>query len=239
MIELVSPFPIENLPRVWRWVEAHKDKIADDYFAKDCDAFIAEWISLQIAGRKSWGVIRGGVLGGVVTSRRLAPTVADFHCLFSTEFWGRDTVVPALEQVCSILFEDETLDKLSTLAFAKNMSLAGMIRHFGVTREGLLYGHTRQNGKLVDLQMLGLQRERFNVIRSQRSSEQPNVQPGRTDKEPVQQPVVADGREQHVGHNVADRNDGREQHGQPSPHVDAVPGANPAPAIQADPAASH
>lgn len=163
-LEIDSPFPRAALPRVWNWVETFRGRFADDFFAKDIDTFVDDWIEKERGGRRSWGVRRQGILGGVITSERTHPTVADFHCIFAADFWGRDTVVPALGQVCDEIFQDEAIDKLSTVAFARNMSLAGMIRHFGVTREGLLHGHTRQNGKLVDLQILGLQRSRFYVV---------------------------------------------------------------------------
>jgi RimJ/RimL family protein N-acetyltransferase len=176
---------------MWRWIQHFRDRIADDFFPKNVDDFVDHWIAEE-RSRRSWGVYRSGELGGVITSKRIAPTVADFHCLFSPAFWGRDTVVPALGQACDIIFQDPEIDKLATDVFAKNHSIAGMIRHFGVTREGLLHGHTRQGGKLVDLQILGLQRERFYVVWHQQGRERDELVEQQRDTEQSLQLATAD-----------------------------------------------
>ncbi len=226
MIEVTveSPFPIASLPTVWAWIEKFRDRIADDFFPTDLDGFVDLWFREERKGRKTWAVRRAGVIGGVVTSERVYPRVADFHCVFSADFWGETTVVPALGQVCDIIFQDETIDKLSTTAFERNMSLAGMMRRFGVTREGLLLGHTRQGGKLVNLQMLGLQRERFYVVWNQQAFKlhQHDRQPN--DGESVVPAIDSD-----VLAGKHDGNDGAERHDDGNKlggHVEGVvPGA--------------
>jgi RimJ/RimL family protein N-acetyltransferase len=187
-IELVSPFPIVALPRVWRWVEAHRDRIADDYFAKDLDQFVDDWEVLIRRGRVTWGVMREGVLGGVITSEQKSAIVWDLHCVFSREFWGNATTVPALRLACEQIFapppEGFGADKISTEAFADNLSLSRLVKALGGSREGIQHGQTRRGGVLVDVMLLGLQKERFDELRHQSQLKQSGHEPGRL--EPVQ-----------------------------------------------------
>lgn len=185
-VEISRPFPTVALPRVWRWIEVIRDRVADDYFPKTLDGFVDDWLLMNDrVDRFTWGVRRDGVLGGVITSARVSPTVRDFHVIMQKDFWGRGTTQPAIEAALIEVFKpvDEGgcgARKLSTLMFAGNFSTASLLKTFGVKREGLLHGHTLQGGKPVDLAILGLQREAFYVIRDQRRNAEQQQHNGST-----------------------------------------------------------
>ena len=158
VIELIHPFPEAALPRVWRWVEASRDRVADDFFVKTLDDFIAEWDRLAARGRMSWAVASDGHIGGVITAERTGGIAFDLHCVFSRDFYGHQSTVQALDLVIDQIFTPAPngcgAEKISTMAFADNLSLSGIVRKLGGTREGLQHGQTRRGGVLVDVVLL-------------------------------------------------------------------------------------
>ena len=150
MIELVHPFPVFSLPKVWRWVQAHRDRIADDFWCTDLDAFIDQWELLESRGRKSWGVVRDGELGGAITSQKVGGIAWDLHCIFATHFFGHKTTVTAIGLVMGNLFAPPPdgfgAEKISTEAFADNLALSGIVRALAGAKEGTRRGQTRRGG---------------------------------------------------------------------------------------------
>lgn len=210
MIEVVSPFPFHALPKLWRWTESVRSRIADDFFPETLDAFVEYWERLELGGRRSWGFALEGVLRGAAVSARTGAICCDIHCVFERKHWPQDRTRQAMRLVVDELFSDtpnNRIEKISTMAFADNNSLTAIVRSFGGTREGLLRNHARRGGKLVDVMMLGLERERYYVLRDQSqfvvdglvdaATDKPVVQPGHNGK--------LGGHDQHqrrdVGHN--------------------------------------
>ncbi len=164
MIGIVSPFPFHALPKLWRWIEAARDRIADDYFPKTLDDFITQWEQFREAGRRSWAVYSDAELCGVFVVSRTSPLCCDAHCIFARRFWGRTVTVTASHMLANELFSDtpnNRYEKVSTMAFADNKSLGALIKALGGSREGLLRNHTRRGGKFVDVMILSLERERY------------------------------------------------------------------------------
>ncbi len=171
-IEIEQPFPKFSLPAVWRWVQASRDRIADDFFAKDLDQFVDWWEEREARGRLSWAVKRSNQIGGVITAEKNGGISYDLHCVFHRDFYGHTTTVAALELVVDRLFapppEGYGAEKISTAAFADNLSLSGIVKALGGSREGTQHGQTRRGGRLVDIALLGLQKERFYELRLRR-----------------------------------------------------------------------
>lgn len=165
-IEIESPFPLFAIPSMWRWIQAFKHRMADDSFPTDLDGFVERWEAFAKAGRKSWAIKRDGEIGGVVVSSMTGMITRDFHCIFRKDFWGKETTYPALNLILEEIFATGT-EKLSTMAFADNHSIIFLMKEIGVTKEGYLSKQTRRDGKLVDMVMLGLEREKFYELRSE------------------------------------------------------------------------
>lgn len=183
---------------MWRWIGEFKHRMADDSFPETLDAFIDRWDSFEKAGRKSWGIRKAGEFGGVAVSNVTGMVTRDIHCIFRKDFWGRETTLPALTLIFEEMFSGGT-EKLSTMAFADNNSMAWLMRAMGATKEGLLKNQTRRGGKLVDMVMLGLEKERFYELRGKHEQHV-----GQHRHHGVVEPALQPGLE-----SKPDRNDGR------------------------------
>lgn len=154
-----SPFPEHALPRVWKWIEAFRWRVADDFGPKTLDEFV------QHVGREplTWGVFRGDELGGLVTARPLSPVTVESAYLFKREFWGSEATAEGLRTVYAELFA-KGYERIFGLVFADNAQLLGLMKRMGFEREGRLRAHTRRNGKPVDLIVAGLLKGDFEHV---------------------------------------------------------------------------
>jgi RimJ/RimL family protein N-acetyltransferase len=176
MVTIASPFPRYALPRLWRWADASWRQVADDFAPRTLDEFVSYWETKECAGMRSWEVIRDGEMGGVVTSLRLNPVLADAHCIFKKSFWGHETTAEALRLVFEQLFADGVL-KIETKCFHDNHALLGLVGKLGFEREGTRKQSTLRGGKLVDRAAVGLtkenweriQKSEFGILNSERS----------------------------------------------------------------------
>jgi RimJ/RimL family protein N-acetyltransferase len=186
-IRVESPFPSFAIPRVWNWTQEFRDRIADAFAPKTLEAFVALWESMDRAGRKRWAVYRDGELCGVITAQRLSPIVSDAHCVFAKRAWGVETTLASLRIVFAELFSDGTTTKISSMLFADNRSIIGLIRKLGGAVEGRLVNQTMRGGKLVDMVVIGIQKEAF--MKSIEGVEQQNPDaPQRPEQSDEQQP---------------------------------------------------
>jgi len=158
-VRVEKPFPDYALPRVWSWIQAFRKRVTDDFSPKTLEEFVEQWESLKDT-RQTWGVWRGGELGGMVSAEPWGPGIVVSHALFKREFWGSATTRRALELIYKDLF-DSGVRKIMGFPFASNHAIISLGKSIGARTEGVLHGQTMQNGKPVDLTLLGLLKENF------------------------------------------------------------------------------
>ena len=162
-VEIRSPFPHHALPRMWKWLEESRRQVSDAFSPKTLDEFVAYWEHMTRAGQRSWGVWRDGELGGSISSMQLNPVVADAHCIFKRTFWGHGTTAEALRLVFAEIFVGGA-QKITTLCFADNHALLGLVRKVGFQREGRLRKNALRDGQLIDQMVIGLTRDDFQTL---------------------------------------------------------------------------
>jgi len=167
MVTVESPFPEYAVPRVWRWIQEFRNRVADDYAPRDVAGFMADWRARQ-AQERTWAVFRDYELGGLVSFQQLSPVLGTSHCLFKKTFWGWQTTVPALELIYREIFEHSTTQKITAAVFRDNASIVGLARRLGAKTEGVLRSHTLRGGRLVDMVVLGLLKDDFMKVQEEK-----------------------------------------------------------------------
>lgn len=158
MVEIHSPFPTAEIPRIWGWIEPFRWRVSDDFSPKTLTEFIT-FYRAQAERAKTWAVYRDGELGGAITYEQVSPIVGTAHCVFKKSFWGRKTTIPALQAAIGQMFECCT--KLSLPVMDGNKAMLSLLRELGASKEGALEKHTLRDGKPVDLVLLALFKEKF------------------------------------------------------------------------------
>lgn len=164
-VHVESPFPEAALPRLWGWMEAFRDRVADDFAPQTLEEFLDDWAE-RSGGWKSWGVWLGEDLGGLVTYEPW-PTggVGVSHALFKKSFWGRAITRAALTLVYEELFANGTR-KILGFPFRGNNAIIDLGKSLGAKTEGVLRQQTLKGGQPADLVVLGLLKEDFEKCRN-------------------------------------------------------------------------
>jgi RimJ/RimL family protein N-acetyltransferase len=173
-VNVVEPYPVYALPRLWQWAEESRRQVADESSPKTLDDFVQFWERLAQSGQRSWGVWRDSELGGAIWSTRFSPVVADSHCIFKRAFWGSGTTAEALRLAYAEIFESG-VQKINIVCFSDNHSLLGLVRKLGFEREGTLRKSALRDGELVDQAVIGLTKERFAELDKKREEEPADV----------------------------------------------------------------
>lgn len=140
MVELRSPFPAEDIPRIWAWIEPFRWRVSDDFSPKTLAEFVVHFRGVAERAAKTWAVYVSGELGGVITYERLSPVVGTAHATFKKSFWGQKTTLPAIDEAVNEMLADRP--KLSLPVIEGNKAMMGLLKKLGATQEGVLKAHT-------------------------------------------------------------------------------------------------
>lgn len=179
-VEVRSPFPFEALPRIWRWIEPFRSKIADDFSPQTLDGFVAH-MAARWEIQRTWAVYGAGELGGLITFERLSPWLGTAHIVCKPEMQGKGLAVKACRLAVAEMFA-LGIGKLAFYPLAGNLAIGSLVVNIGGKREGKLEGHTLCGGQPTDMWAYGLSKEGFeNAISSAaRSSGNHSVDRGRS-----------------------------------------------------------
>jgi RimJ/RimL family protein N-acetyltransferase len=152
-VSLRSPFPPEDVPRIWEWIEPFRWRVSDDYSPKTLMEFVLHF-QATAARSKTWGVYRDGELGGCITYDQVSPIVGTAHVVFKKSFWGHATTFSALQLAMAECFE--SCQKLSQPVVSGNKAMISLLKKLGASTEGTLVAHSRRDGKPIDIVLLAL-----------------------------------------------------------------------------------
>lgn len=154
-IQVVNPFPVEELPRVWMWIQDFPGMVADDLGPKTMEEFV------EIEMRRNaltWGVYRGEQLGGylVFDVDPTNPANGFAHCIFRKgvtphdSFFGRKITIPALTRAATDLFAIG-IERITIGVFEHNAAIQGVIKEMGGRVEAVWFEPVTVRGKPVDV----------------------------------------------------------------------------------------
>lgn len=159
-IEVISPFPFESLPRVWRWIEGFREKVADDFAPKSLSEFV-ECMSTRWEQQKSWAIYSAGELGGLITFERMNPWLGTASIVLKPDFHGQGISAKACQIAVGEMFQEPGLGKVDFFLLAGNLAIGSLLVSIGARREGTLESHTLRGGKPADLWVYGLTKQKF------------------------------------------------------------------------------
>lgn len=170
--DLISPFPVQEIPRLRKWMYCYKSLILDDSIATSEDElleFLHQFV--QRPNVISWGVIdRDNVTGyrheapliGYVSFEQFSPFNGYLHIASARSAWGKGLMDDAAAEVIKLLFENSPyLLRLSCAILAKNGPAKALAYRMGFKKEGSFASFVLQNGQPQDVLHFGLTREQY------------------------------------------------------------------------------
>jgi RimJ/RimL family protein N-acetyltransferase len=158
-IELITPFPFESLPRVWRWIERFRGSVADDFAPKTLSEYV-EHMASRWQEEKTWAIYGDGELGGLIEFQRFNLWLGTAHVLLKPDFHGKGIAVQACRQAVGEMFA-QGIGKLEFHVLSGNVAIGSLLSNLGAKREGLQEGHTLSGGEPRDVWVYGLTKKAF------------------------------------------------------------------------------
>ena len=171
-IDLISPFPLQQIPRLNGWLHCYKTIIMTDLnpqSAEDWEAYHNQLF--QSPEVKSWGIIdknnltkskHEAPLVGMVMFQQDGPFNGYFHVASNRSAWGKKFVDEAGSEVIQQIFKDiPSLLRVSAAILDVNAPAKALARRLGFQKEGLLKDVSTQQGKPVGLALFGLTRREY------------------------------------------------------------------------------
>jgi RimJ/RimL family protein N-acetyltransferase len=152
-----SPFPFEALPRVWRWIETFRERVADDFSPKTEAGFV-DFMAARWESMKTWAIRVDGELAGLILFERVNDWLGTAHFLLKPEFHAKGIAVKAARAAVAEMFRAGA-GKLEFRVIAPNVAIGSLICAIGGTREATQRSQTLQGGKPVDVWLYGLTKQ--------------------------------------------------------------------------------
>jgi RimJ/RimL family protein N-acetyltransferase len=150
MIELISPFPPQHYPLLWKWLHEFPASNFDDFGPHTLEQFAAE-MDRRAQDEQTWCVTLHGEPVGAIGYCRESGYHGHFNGIcFARDAHGTGVAREAIRRVMESVWATGT-QKVSAYFFAHNRRVLRFLLRLGAVREGVLKDHTLQDGKPIDV----------------------------------------------------------------------------------------
>lgn len=150
---IITPFPEEDLPLLWKWLKEFQHQTIDDYSPKSVEQLAEKCAKDHENGARSCGILRDGKTVGAVWCENMGDGLGAGHLVFDRE--APLTTCEKLESVkmcLRVIFEGYR--KVCWAFFADNRAFRIFLKKLGAQIEGCLKQNTRRNQELVDVMLM-------------------------------------------------------------------------------------
>ena len=140
-----------------------RDGIPFPYTKKDAEDFIA---SIHAAEPdKTWAfaiTVDGRAVGSITATRRenIYARTAEIGYYVARAFWGNGLATSAVRQLCSSIFQNTDILRISAEVFAENLASCQVLEKAGFQLEGILQSYAVKNGVVRNMKIYAKLREK-------------------------------------------------------------------------------
>lgn len=127
----------------------------------------AEYISAMLAADENETFafaisVDGKAVGSISVFRQanIHRRTAELGYYIAEEYWGKGIMTNAVKQICRYVFENSDIIRIFAEPFAHNTASCRVLEKAGFTCEGTLRCNAVKNGKVIDMKMYSLLKEK-------------------------------------------------------------------------------
>lgn len=169
-VDLISPFPITEVPRTYGWMHCYKSVVETDLSPKTQEDYLP--YMAELLGRcVSWGMIdknhltnskHEAPLVGLLLFEPLLPWTGYLHIATARKAWRTGIADEAVELGIKECFQNiPSLTRLSAYMHQRNAPAIGLAKRHGFVFEGLFHDMIVQNSEPANLVYFGLTRRNW------------------------------------------------------------------------------
>jgi hypothetical protein len=149
-LSISSPFPREELPALFCWMDRIRDTAVGDEVPRDLNEFVEVYSRrMEFTDTHTWAVFKDGALGGHLESLPIGKMnpydefvieealqyIAQAAVVFKRDLWGLKNTVPALNLGLKSIFDTGT-ETVFFPSFADNRALIELFKAVGCSSLG-------------------------------------------------------------------------------------------------------
>lgn len=148
-VDLVSPFPPNNIPLLWEWLHEFPLQNFDDGGPKTLREFSAALKQREAQGQIISEVRYEGEPVGVVGIARTSPSQVEFcGVCFTRKVHGKGVALAAIRKILAYASYDGVRSAVATY-FADNVAVAKMFKKLGAVEVDSFLNPTKRKGQAV------------------------------------------------------------------------------------------
>jgi len=159
-VKVAAGFERHLLPRVWGWIEPHREKLMGDHDPQSVQEFMASWDHPNILAN-SFTVKVDGELGGVVRFSAVRRGIAEAVAFFPRYTFRQNVLQQGLaEALRSYFAANADLRKVEWRGMLdQSAQVVGALRPIGGRKEATVEHGALQGGRWVKVVQVGILRE--------------------------------------------------------------------------------
>jgi RimJ/RimL family protein N-acetyltransferase len=185
-VDLISPFPIKELPAVIGWTHCYKTMILGDEGPQN-DEELFQLLAAHIVNHRTWGIVDKNNLTkgtkvdvplvGIIICDKTSPYNAYMHIASNRKAWGNKIAKPGLIEQAGLLaipdvFENEPgITRLSIAVEDNNKAAISLAKRVGFKQDGCFKDMVMHKGKPQAAMHFGYLRSEYEQLRQQRNDQ--------------------------------------------------------------------
>lgn len=141
-----------------------RDGLPYPYTVQDGKEFISAMLSADENETFAFAImVDDKVVGsiGIFRQGNIHSQTAELGYYIAEEYWGKGIMTEAVKQICEYVFGDSDIIRIYAEPFAYNIASCRVLEKVGFQYEGTLRSNAVKNGKVIDMKMYSLIKEKY------------------------------------------------------------------------------
>lgn len=141
-----------------------RDGLPYPYTEQDGKDFISAMLSADENETFAFAItVDNTVIGsiGIFRQENIHRQTAELGYYIAEEYWGKGIMTEAVRQICEYVFSESDIIRIYAEPFAYNIASCRVLEKAGFRYEGTLRSNAVKNGKVMDMKMYSLLREKI------------------------------------------------------------------------------
>jgi len=140
------------------------DGLPYPYAEQDGKDFISAMLSADESETFAFAItVDNTVVGsiGIFRQENIHRQTAELGYYIAEEYWGKGIMTEAVKQICEYVFGNSDIIRIYAEPFVYNIASCSVLEKAGFQYEGTLRSNAVKNGKVMDIKMYSLLREKI------------------------------------------------------------------------------
>lgn len=141
-----------------------RDGLPYPYTINDAEEYITAMLSADKTKTFAFAIVVNDIVVGSIGVFRcdnIHSLTAEMGYYIGEPYWGKGLGASAVKQICKFIFEHTNIIRIFAEPFAYNIASCRVLEKAGFQLEGILHSNAVKNGKILDMKMYALIKDKI------------------------------------------------------------------------------